>query len=207
MSEVDEIRRSINWLYTAVGSFTFYISFLANYRISREDLCIDFPLLGKLSYMATLVFGIPVLTIATLFIFYLCFNFLLTIEVKPSSYTHYIPAPFNLYLDSKLKELRYLFFFLFTIFPTLVSVVLFQHLFDRVDILNTENSEHFSRWRIFILQAEWCDGAKWRWVHDQNPELLSAYPGIQPILYLLLILSCFVFIIGLISKIILMNKK
>lgn len=41
----------------------------------------------------------------------------------------------------------------------------------------------------------------------QNPEFLSAYPGIQPLLYILLIVVCFVFVIGLVVKIILTHKK
>lgn len=172
MAEANEIKSATNWLYTVVGSYTFYIGFLAAYRVSvpGSDTKVNFPPFGELSYMSTLVFGVPVLAIATLFILYLCFIFLRTVENKPITYCHYFPTPFNLNLDIAFVKLRCLFFFLFTIFPTLVSVVLFQRLFERVDILNTENSEHFSRWGIFIFQAEWWDGAKWRWVHDQNPE-------------------------------------
>lgn len=211
---MDDAKRSVNWLYTTVGSYTFYIGLLTVYKVSRPepDVKVSFPPFGELSYMATLVFGVPVLTIATLFILYLCFNFLRTIEKKPTTYCHYFPTPFNLNLNTIFVKLKCLLFFFFTVFPTLVSVVLFQRLFDRVDIINInkENSEHFSRWSLFVFQAEWWNGATWRWVHDQNhqnPELLSAYPGIQPLIYLLLILSCFVFIIGLIIKIVLMHKK
>lgn len=215
MTEVDkvnEVRRSVNQLYTAVGSFTFCIGFLAIYRISTPDLSVDFLWIGKISYTATLIFGIPVLTIAVLFILYICFYFLCTIKTRPISYCHYFPTPFNLDLDKALEKLRCLFFFFFTVLPTLVSVVLFYRLFEqrlifqRAQDCNPVSGTLLEKWNLFAFKTHWWDGDLWRWNSEVPGECLSAYPGIQPLLYVLLILACVMLIVGLAIRIIRMHR-
>lgn len=197
-----EIRRTAaNWLYTSVGSFTLYVAFLAAYKISRPDRDIDFPLVGKLSYSATLILGTPVLTIATLSILYFCFEFLHNIEVRQPSYCHYFPVPFDKYLDSAFEKLRCLFFFLFAIFPTLISAVLFVRLFEQQQIYNTDNGTYLAKWSLFTFGTHWWDGDLWRWTSEQTGERLSGYPGFQPLLYTILIASCFILLVGLMIRI------
>jgi len=188
---------AINWLYTVIGGFLAYVSLLSIYRISRPEdgLDISFPLFGKLSYMATLIFSVPALCIGSIVITYLCFIYMNRLKFAPKSFFSCLPKAFNEHLGNDFITLQYFLFFLFAISPIVISCVTFERLFEQ-EMYDLDHRVRIGGWQIFSFQEGFYDGDRWRWSSHTPDEKLSAYPGIQPIVYVLLISGAALFLTG-----------
>lgn len=186
---MNEKEKTINWLYTALGGFSSSLSVAAIYKSRRAGKDVDVPIIGNPSLTETLVFGVCVIGLVTLICTLLCLWF----QKGKERWNHrweLLPAAFDRPFTQGLAFLRVVTFLLFVVWPTYATGALARQLLTECHIFHRKTKVVLKGSEMFTFPEKFWDASIWRWRAPPDTDLLSAFPGIQPLAYCLLLVGC-----------------
>lgn len=140
--------------------------------------------LKDISPIEAVELGLPVLAICLLILLAVAAKHNLT--TSPSRRLERIPPVFTLELNGNMADFRILGLLAFFIWPAFVLLFLLRR-FLQFNLATAESPPHVLPQSPFAFPAEWYHVFRWHWGLEGSTSRFPACPGLQPLLYVLLV--------------------